>query len=61
VLEIVVLRDGAVGDVKVLKGLGLGLDQRAIQAVRQWKFSPATLRGTPVDVVVEVAVEFTLR
>jgi protein TonB len=61
VLEIVVLRDGAVGDVKVLKGLGLGLDQRAIQAERQWKFSPATLRGTPVDVVVEVAVEFTLR
>jgi periplasmic protein TonB len=61
VLEIVVLRDGSVGDVKVLQGLGLGLDQRAIQAVRQWRFSPATLRGAPVDVVVEVAVEFTLR
>jgi len=61
VLEIVVLRDGSVGDVKVLQGLGLGLDQRAIQAVRQWRFSPATLRSTPVDVVVEVAVEFTLR
>ena len=60
-LEIVILRDGSVGDVKVLRGLGLGLDQRAIQAVRQWRFAPSTLRGTPVDVIVEVAVQFTLR
>jgi protein TonB len=61
VLEIVVRRDGSVGDVSVLKGLGSGLDQRAIAAVRQWRFDPARLRGTPVDVIVEVAVEFTLR
>ena len=61
VLEIVVLRDGSVGDVRVLRGLGLGLDQRAIAAVKQWRFDPARLRGTPVDVIVEVAVEFTLR
>ena len=60
-LEIVVLRDGSVGDVRVLRGLGLGLDQRAVSAVRQWRFAPSTLRGTPVDVIVEVAVEFTLR
>ena len=61
VLEIVVRRDGTVGDVKVLQRLGSGLEQRAIQAVRQWRFSPARLKGTPVDVVVEVAVEFRLR
>ena len=60
-LEIVVLRDGSVGDVTVLSGLGMGLDQRAIAAVRQWRFDPARLRGTPVDVIVEVSVEFTLR
>lgn len=60
-LEIVVRRDGSVGDVSVLRGLGGGLDQRAIAAVRQWRFSPARLRGAPVDVIVEVAVEFTLR
>ena len=30
-------------------------------AVRQWKFAPARLKGTPVDVIVEVSVEFTLR
>ena len=61
VLEIVVRRDGSVGDVSVLRGLGAGLDQRAIAAVRQWRFDPARLRGAPVDVIVEVAVEFTLR
>lgn len=61
VLEIVVRRDGSVGDVKIVKRLGSGLDQRAVQAVRQWRFAPARLKGTPVDVIVEVAVEFKLR
>ena len=61
VLEIVVRRDGSVGDVRILQGRGAGLDQRAVAAVRQWKFSPARRRGEPVDVIVEVAVEFTLR
>ena len=61
VLEIVVRRDGAVGDVKILQGLGAGLDERAVDAVRQWRFSPARRLGTPVDVVVEVSVEFKLR
>ncbi len=61
VLEIVVRADGMVGNVKVLQGLGGGLDQRAIEAVRQWRFSPARRFGTPVEVMVEVAVEFSLR
>jgi periplasmic protein TonB len=61
VLEIVVRRDGSVGDVTVLRGLGAGLDQRAATAVRQWRFDPARRKGVAVDVVVEVAVEFTLR
>lgn len=61
VLEIIVRRDGSVGDVKILQRLGAGLDQKAVAAVRQWRFSPARMKGTPVDVVVEVAVEFKLR
>jgi periplasmic protein TonB len=61
VLEIVVRRDGTVGDVRILQRLGSGLDQRAVQAVRQWRFAPATLKGAPVDVIVEVGVEFKLR
>jgi len=61
VLEIVVRRDGSVGEVRVLKGLAGGLNDRAVQAVRQWRFTPARRLGTPVDVLVEVSVEFRLR
>jgi TonB family protein len=61
VLEIVVRADGRVGAVRIMQGLGSGLDQRAVDAVRQWRFSPARRFGTPVDVLVEVAVEFRLR
>jgi TonB family protein len=61
VLEIVVRRNGTVGDVRILQRLGSGLDQRAVDAVRQWRFAPATLKGAPVDVIVEVGVEFKLR
>jgi TonB family protein len=61
VLEIVVRSDGKVGDVRLLQGLGGGLESRAIAAVKQWTFAPATRKGQPVDVLVEVAVEFTLR
>ena len=60
-LEIVVRADGTVGNIRVIRGLGSGLDQRAVDAVRQWKFAPAKRFGTPVDVMVEVAVEFKLR
>ena len=61
ILEIVIARDGTVTDVSVRRGLGSGLDERAIEAVRQWKFAPARRLGEPVDVIVEVAVEFMLR
>ncbi len=61
VMEIVVRRDGSVGDVRVLRSLGAGLDQRAIAAVKQWRFTPARRLGSAVDVLVEVAVGFTLR
>jgi TonB family protein len=61
VLEIVVRRDGSVGDVKLLHGLTGGLNDRAVDAVRQWRFAPARRLGQAVDVIVEVAVEFKLR
>jgi periplasmic protein TonB len=61
VMEIVVNRDGSVGSVRLLQGLGYGLDARATAAVRQWRFSPATRHGVPVDVLVEVAMEFKIR
>jgi protein TonB len=60
-LEIVVKRDGTVGDVKIVRGLRGGLNERAVQAVRQWRFAPGRMKGVPVDVVVEVGVGFRLR
>jgi TonB family protein len=60
-VEIVVRRDGSVGDVRVLRRLGDGLDEQAIAAVRQWTFEPARRQGLPVDVIVEVSLQFTLR
>ncbi len=61
VLEIVILADGTVGNIEVLRGLGFGLDRQASEAVRRWRFRPAHRQGSPVDVIVEVAVEFSLR
>jgi TonB family protein len=61
ILELVVRRDGTVGDVRVLEGLGDGLNERAVQAVRQWRFAPGRRQGAPVDVLVEVSVEFRQR
>jgi protein TonB len=61
VMEIVVRHDGTVGDVRIVQGLGSGLDGRAVAAVRQWRFSPARRLGAPVDVIVEVAMEFKIR
>ena len=61
VVEIVVRRDGSVSDVRLINGLPNGLNDRAIAAVRQWRFAPARRLGQPVDVIVEVAVEFKLR
>ena len=60
-MEIVVRRDGSVGNVRLLHGLGLGLDERAIAAVRQWRFAPAQRQGVAVDVIVEAGMEFKLR
>ena len=61
ILEIVVQRDGTVGEVRILQSLGDGLDQSAVEAVRRWRFEPARRLGSLVDVLVEVAVEFRLR
>lgn len=60
VLSIVVLADGSVADVQVVKPLGLGLDQSAVKAVRSWKFKPGMRNGTPVAVRVMIDVTFHL-
>jgi len=46
--------------VKVTRSLGLGLDEKAIEAVKQWKFEPAMKDGKPVAVQINVEVSFRL-
>ena len=52
--------DGTTSDVEVTKALGMGLEQKAVEAVRQWKFKPATIAGKPVRARVNVDVIFRL-
>jgi TonB family protein len=59
-LRVIVGPDGLVRRVELLKAVGLGLDERAIDAVRQWRFRPGTKNGRPVSVEAEVEVTFRL-
>jgi TonB family protein len=52
--------DGKPRDIRVQRGLGMGLDQKAIEAVKQWKFDPATKDGRAVAVQINVEVSFKL-
>jgi periplasmic protein TonB len=62
-LEAIVLPDGTVGQVNITRSLDrtFGLDAKAIEAVRQWRFVPGTRFGSPVSVLVTVELTFTLR
>jgi protein TonB len=60
VLYAVVDPDGLVRQVRVVRSLGLGLDEKALEAVRQWKFKPGTKDGRPVPVVASIEVTFRL-
>jgi protein TonB len=62
-LEAVVLPDGSVGHVDIVRSLDavFGLDQEAVKAARQWRFVPGTRLGEPVPVLVTISMTFTLR
>ncbi len=60
VLWLVVGPDGRPRDIKISRSLGLGLDEKAIEAVRNWKFEPALKDGKPVAVQINVEVNFRL-
>jgi periplasmic protein TonB len=60
VLWLIVGPDGHPRDIRVSRTLGLGLDEKAIEAVKNWKFEPAMKDGKPVAVQINVEVDFRL-
>ena len=55
-----ILADGSTTNIRVIRPLGLGLDEKAIEAVKNWKFEPAMKDGHPVRVEIAVEVDFHL-
>jgi TonB family protein len=60
VVQLIVGTDGRPHEIKVQRSLGLGLDEKAIEAVNQWKFEPGKKDGTPVATIINVEVQFRL-
>ena len=60
IIEATIGPDGKVNDARVLRSIPL-LDQSALDAVRQWQFTPTLLNGVPVPVIMTVTVNFTLQ
>jgi protein TonB len=60
IIEATIGADGRVKDAKVLRSIPL-LDQAALDAVKQWVFTPTLLNGVPVPVIMTVTVNFTLQ
>lgn len=60
VLWLIVGPDGSTHNIRVARALGHGLDEKAVAAVRRWKFAPSTIDGKPVPVTINVEVNFRL-
>ena len=61
IVQAIIDKQGNVTNVKVLKGLPMGLSEEAVKAIKTWKFKPATLNGKPVDVYYNLTVNFRLQ
>lgn len=63
VLDCVVTAEGTVGECQVVRSLdsSFGLDQKAVEAAKQWRFAPGKRLGQPVPVLVTIELTFTLR
>ncbi|HEX8029540.1 MAG TPA: energy transducer TonB, partial [Vicinamibacterales bacterium] len=60
IIEATIGPDGRIQNARILRSVPL-LDQSALDAVRQWEFTPTLLNGVPVPVIMMVTVSFTLR
>ena len=62
IIQAIIDKEGNVTSVKLLKGLPMGLDQAALDAIKKWRFRPATLAdGRPVAVYYTLTVNFQLQ
>jgi TonB family protein len=52
--------DGAVSDIKVIKGLGYGLNEKAIECLNRWQLSPGTKDGEPTPMYATAEINFRL-
>jgi len=59
-ISLVVDAQGNPQNIRVARALGMGLDEKAIEAIRQYKFRPAIHRGKPVAVAITIEVDFRL-
>jgi len=59
-LSAVIGPDGKPRELHVLRSLGMGLDEKALNAVWKWRFSPAMRNDRPVSVLVSIEVAFRL-
>lgn len=59
-LSVVVDEKGNPRDIRVIRALGLGLDEKAIESVQKWRFKPGVKDGRPVPVIAQVEVNFRL-
>jgi periplasmic protein TonB len=60
ILEAIIDKSGNVRDIKVIKSLNSLCDEAAMEAARQWKFEPGTQNDIPIDVIMNLTVQFTL-
>jgi TonB family protein len=60
VLILTVDKAGKPRDIQIVKPLGYGMDQRAVETVATWRFSPALKEGQPIDKEISVEVDFHL-
>ena len=61
VLQVIIQPDGHATNIQVVKGPGLGLEEKAVEAVRTWRFKPAVgPNGTPVATITPIEVNFRL-
>ena len=60
VLQVAITDDGRARNFRLLRSLGLGLDEKAVEAVRQWTFNPARKDGKKVTVVANIEINFRL-